>query len=79
MTFASSQEAYVALSSVKATQADLIAFVRQLSVDAPGSLTVLYSGFIGGTVEIPGSGTPAWQILKDMGKPKGSVSASFLN
>lgn len=59
MTFATANDAIAALSSVNATQADIIAFVRQLSVDAPGSTTVLYSGDI--------NGTPAWQIVKDMG------------
>jgi hypothetical protein len=49
MTFANAQEAITALSGVNATQADIIAFVRLLSVDVPGSTTALYSGDINGT------------------------------
>jgi hypothetical protein len=59
MSFTSTQEAIAALSGINATQDDIIAFVRQLSVDAPGSTTVLYSGDI--------NGTPAWEIVKVMG------------
>ncbi len=33
MTYTTDAEAYGALAKVKATQADIIAFVRQLSVD----------------------------------------------
>jgi hypothetical protein len=58
MSFANVQEAVAALSGVNATQADLITFVRQLSVDVPGSTTVLYSGDI--------NGTPAWQIVDEL-------------
>jgi hypothetical protein len=57
MSFANADAAIAALSNVNATQADIIAFVRQLSVDAPGSTTVLYSGDI--------SGTPAWKIVEE--------------
>ena len=59
MTFATAQEAISALANVGSTQAEIIAFVEQLSVDASGSTTVLYSGDI--------SGTAAWRIVEDMG------------
>ena len=52
MTFTTDIEAYEALSKVKATQADILAFVRQLSVDVglPNNAeTVLYTGKIGNT------------------------------
>lgn len=55
MTYASYDDAIHALSNVGATQAEIIAFIRQLSVEASGSTTVLYSGDI--------SGTPAWKSL----------------
>ena len=58
MTYTTANEAIAALSSVKATQADIIAFVKQLSVEASGSTTVLYSGTI--------NGTPAWQIVNNL-------------
>lgn len=38
MTFTTDIEAFDALSKVKATQADIIAFVRQLSVDCSGQV-----------------------------------------
>ncbi len=37
MAFSTFEEAIAELSNVNATQADLIAYVRQLSVYAPGS------------------------------------------
>jgi hypothetical protein len=43
MTFSNFQEAIDALSNVGANQADIIAFVKQLSVETSGSTTVLYS------------------------------------
>ena len=46
MSYANANAAIQALSNIGATQADIIAFVRQLSEDAPGSTTVLYSGDI---------------------------------
>ncbi|MDD3610198.1 MAG: hypothetical protein PHI49_10660, partial [Halothiobacillaceae bacterium] len=58
MSYANAQEAISALSGTNATQADIIAFVRQLSVEASGTTTVLYSGDI--------NGTPSWQIVDEL-------------
>lgn len=59
MSYVNYEEAISALSNVNSTQGDIIAYVQQLSVDAPGSVTVLYSGDI--------SGIPAWKIVATMG------------
>ena len=59
MTFANADEAIRAISNVGATQDEIIAFVRQLSVEASGSTTVLYSGQV--------SGANAWEIVESMG------------
>lgn len=55
MSFANEQAAIDALAAVSVDPADLagsqsrlLDFVKQLSVDAPGSKTVLYSGYIDG-------------------------------
>ncbi len=58
MTFSTFQDAIAERSKVNATQADLIAYVRQLSVDAEGSKTVLYSGYI--------NGVEAYKIVNDL-------------
>ncbi|NUP87083.1 MAG: hypothetical protein HUU30_15205, partial [Burkholderiaceae bacterium] len=58
MTYTSVSEALTALSGVAASEADIIAFVRQLPVSASGTTTLLYSGVI--------DGTPAWKIVEDM-------------
>jgi hypothetical protein len=61
MTYTTDAEAYGALAKVKATQAELIAFVRQLSVDVGlprGTESVLYTGKIGDT--------NAYQFVNDM-------------
>jgi hypothetical protein len=44
MPFASAQDAINAIAGIGATQDEIIAFVRQLPVDAPGSVTMLCSG-----------------------------------
>lgn len=59
MSYANVNDAIQAISSIDATQADIISFVRQLSVEVSGSTTVLYAGSI--------ENTPAWQIVESMG------------
>ena len=61
MTYTTDVEAYEALAKVKATKADILAFVRQLSVDVglpSGTETVLYTGKIGDT--------DAYKFVNDM-------------
>jgi len=59
MSFANLNEAIQSISSVGSTQAEIVAFVRQLSVEAPGSTTVLYAGRV--------ENNQAWQIVESMG------------
>jgi RTX calcium-binding nonapeptide repeat (4 copies) len=59
MSYTTLSQALGALSSVAATQDGITGYVRQLSVQASGSTTVLYAGSI--------QGTPAWQIVQSMG------------
>ena len=60
MTFANTNAAIQELANVGANQSDIIRFVQQLSVEASGTTTVLYSGDIA-------AGTPAWKIVESMG------------
>jgi polygalacturonase len=59
MSYTNLTQALEALSSLAATQDGITAFVRQLSVEASGSTTVLYTGLVGDT--------PAWKFVGDMG------------
>jgi hypothetical protein len=61
MTYTTMTDALAALETVEPDESAIINFVRQLSVDAKGSTTVLYSNTIGGP-----NGTQSWMIVGDM-------------
>ena len=70
MTYSTYQDAIDALTNVGATQTEIINFVRQLSVEAQGSTTVLYSGDL--------SGTPAWEVVSQMGDDVRHISSGLI-